>query len=138
MRAPGYRDFVASVAVASGQAADVHVVMEAAASSGPPIGPIVTLATGGVLVITGLALGGVALDQAGRATSRTGADADSARTMALVSDVLWATGAAAAAAGVIWLVVELGASSSSEQASAFQLVPYASPDGAGALAALRF
>jgi len=137
VRAPGYRDFVASVAVTAGQAADVRVTMEAA-SSGPPIGPIVTLATGGVLIITGLALGGVALDQAGRATSRIGPDAESARTMALVSDVLWATGAAAAAAGVIWLVVELGSSPSSEQVSAFQMVPYASPDGAGAVATLRF
>lgn len=140
VRAAGYRDFVASVAVTAGQVADVHVTMEVAqsTSSGPPVGPIVTLATGGVLIITGLALGGVALDQAGRATSRTGADADSARTMALVSDVLWVTGAAAAAAGVIWLVVELGASSPSDQASAFQMVPYASPDGAGAVATLRF
>lgn len=138
VRAPGYRDFVASVAVTSGQAADVHVVMEAVGSDAP-IGPIVTIATGGVLVVTGLVLGGVALDQAGRATSRTGADADSARTMALVSDVLWATGAAAAAAGVIWLIVDLGSSSSEEApATAFQLVPYASPDGAGAVATLQF
>jgi hypothetical protein len=137
VQASGYRDFVASVAVTSGQAAEVRVVMEAAGSS-TPIGPIVTLATGGVLVITGLALGGVALDQAGRATSRTDSNAESVRTMALVSDVLWGAGAAVAAAGVIWLIVDLGSSGSAEQATAFQLVPYASPEGAGAVATLRF
>lgn len=140
VRAPGFEDFVASVAVPAGQTVEVHVLMARTAStssSSIPVGPIVTITAGGVVLATGLVIGAVALGQASGATSRTGSEADSARSLALASDVLWVTGAVAASAGVVWLITELSASPTPSD-RAFQLVPYASPSGGGAVLAGSF
>ncbi len=75
-----------------------------------PVGPIV-LAAGGVLVITGLIVGGVALGRDGdlgvACPSRQSCPAalrpeyDEIRALALAGDVLWIGGAVAAAAGLV-------------------------------------
>ncbi len=140
VRAAGYSDFAASVTVPAGQSVDVGIEMQRAASGGggePSLGSILTMAGGGVVMVTGLILGGVALDQAGRAPSSTGPEADSARTLALVSDILWPVGAAAIVGGLIWLVLDITTPASSERA-ALQLVPLVGPQIGGAMASLTF
>lgn len=141
VRAPGYADFAASVAVPAGQVVDVGIEMQRVAGGGgePSLGSILTMAGGGVVLATGLILGGVALSQAGSAPSRTSPEADGARTLALVSDILWPVGAAAIAGGLIWLIIDVtsGGGGSSEQAS-LQVTPLVAPELAGLSASGRF
>jgi len=141
VRAPGYADFAASVAVPAGQVVDVGIEMQRISGGGgePSLGSILTMAGGGVVLVTGLILGGVALDQAGSAPSRTSPEADGARTLALVSDILWPVGAAAVAGGLIWLIVDVtsGGGGSSEQAS-LHVTPLVAPGLAGLSASGQF
>ncbi|MBX7190819.1 MAG: PEGA domain-containing protein [Sandaracinaceae bacterium] len=138
VRAGGYHDFAASVAVPAGQTVNVGIEM-LPVSSGPSLGPILTMAGGGVVLITGLVLGGVALDQAGHAMSRTGSDADSARTLALVSDILWPVGTAAIAGGLVWLVLDMNSQTASEASTtSLEIVPLVGPGLFGASTAGRF
>lgn len=138
VRAPGYHEFAASVAVPAGQAVDVGIEMSANSSGGVSLGPILTMAAGGAILVTGLVIGGVALDQAGRAPDRTGAAATDARTLALVSDILWPVGTAAIAGGLVWLVVELTSGGESDSSAALQLVPVGAPGLFGLSASGRF
>jgi len=137
VRAPGYADFAASVAVPAGQVVDVGIEMQRVSGGGgePSLGSILTMAGGGVVLATGLILGGVALSQAGSAPSRTSPEADGARTLALVSDILWPVGAAAIAGGLIWLIIDVtsGGASSTEQAR-LHVTPLLAP-GLAALSA---
>jgi hypothetical protein len=136
--APGYHDFAASVAVPAGQSVDVGIEM-IPVSSGPSLGPILTMAAGGAVLITGLVIGGVALDQAGRAPDRTGPAANDARTLALVSDILWPVGAAAIAGGLVWLIIDLGSQSTEESTTAsLQVLPLAAPGLLGLSASGHF
>ncbi len=138
VRAAGYHDFAASVAVPAGQKVNVGIEM-LAVSSGPPLGPILTMAGGGVVLITGLVIGGLALDQAGHATSRTGSDADSARTLALVSDILWPVGTAAIAGGLVWLVLDVTSQSASESSTtSLDVTPLVGPGLIGLSSSGRF
>jgi hypothetical protein len=85
------------------------------------------MAVGGVVLVAGLAVGGVALDQAGRAPDRTGPAASDARTLALVSDILWPVGAAAVAGGLVWLVLDLTTESPGESTAALEVHPLLAP-----------
>ncbi|MBN8612765.1 MAG: tetratricopeptide repeat protein [Deltaproteobacteria bacterium] len=119
VRAPGFQDFAASVAVPAGQSVDVGIEMIPVQSGGVSLGPILLLAGGGAVLVAGLGVGGAALGQAGSAPSSTSAQANDARTLALVSDILWPTGAAILAGGLVWLIVDLTSTSDSgESASA--------------------
>lgn len=80
-----------------------------------PIGPIV-LAGGGVVLVTGLVLGGVALARDGDLTSMctdgvcpdtadNRATLDEIETLSAVSDALWVTGAVVAAVGLVLTLV---------------------------------
>jgi tetratricopeptide (TPR) repeat protein len=62
-------------------------------------------APGAGLALVGGAIGGVALAKAGSADSRDGAEANTAKTLALASDITVGVGVAAViAGGIIWLV----------------------------------
>ena len=126
VRAAGYYDFTAGIAVPAGQSVNVNVAMTQT-SRGPSLGPIVTMAVGGAVLLAGLAVGGVALDQAGRAPDRTGPAASDARTLALVSDILWPVGAAAVAGGLVWLVLDLTTESPGESTAALEVHPLLAP-----------
>lgn len=140
VQAPGHRDFAASVTVPAGQVVDVGIEMSVIASrdSGPPVGPIVTIAVGGAALVAGLVLGGVALDQAGSAPGRSSPQADQARSLALVSDILWPVGAAAIAGGLIWLIVDLSSSSSEADTAALRVTPLVGPGLYGLSGSGRF
>jgi hypothetical protein len=139
VRARGYREFAASVAVPAGQSVEVGIEMVAVGGSGPSLGPIFTMAGGGAVLIAGLVVGGVALDQAGRAPDRTGPAASDARTLALVSDILWPVGAAAIAGGLVWLIIDLGSSGTEESTTAtLRVVPLAAPGLLGLSASGQF
>lgn len=140
VRAPGYQDFAASVAVPAGQSVDVGIEMLPVQSGGVSLGPILMMAGGGAVLVAGLAVGGAALGQAGSAPGRTSPQADDARTLALVSDILWPLGAAVVAGGAVWLIIELTSQPSSEDAapSAFNLTPLVGPSLVGLSADGRF
>lgn len=142
VRAPGYAEFAASVAVPAGQVVDVGIEMQPVASAGgvgePSLGSILTMAGGGVVLVTGLVVGGVALDQAGRAPSRNGPEADSARTLAIASDVLWPIGATALGAGLVWLVVDITSGPRASERAQVHVAPLASPAAFGAALAGTF
>lgn len=130
VRADGFHDFVARVAVPVGQVVDVTVRMRAAEL---PVGGIVTMSIGAALVAGGLAVGALALDGAHAAPSSDGPEADEARTLALTSDVLWVTGAVAIGAGIAWLVADLVADEDAASASSasLRLVPILGPNLGG-------
>lgn len=134
VRLEGYEDFTASVVVPAGQAAPVEVSMAAGASGGtgggPPILPIVFFSAAGVTGITGAVLGAVALSDAGNAPGSTSAEADSARTLALVADISLGVSAACAAAAVIFLVLD---ATGSGDDTALRVAPWANLDGGGFL-----
>lgn len=139
VRATGFQDFAASVAVPAGQSVDVGIEMIPVRSGGVSLGPILTMAGGGAVLVAGLAVGGAALGQAGGATGPSTPAANDARTLALVSDILWPIGSAAIAGGLVWLIIELTSSSSEESAStAFQLTPIVGPSLVGLSADGRF
>lgn len=142
VRLTGYEDFVATVAVSAGQQAAVPVEMRPGTSGAAPdtvgggaistIGLIVA-AGGAAVLIGGAIVGGLALGQAGSAPDSTGSEADGARTMALVADILFGVGGAALVAGVVLMFVlepDLGGSA--------RLVPVIGPELAGAVVEGRF
>ncbi len=143
VRLAGYEDFVATVAVSAGQQAAVPVELRPGTSGAAPdtvgggggistIGLIVA-AGGAAVLIGGAVVGGLALGQAGSAPDSTGSEADGARTMALVADILFGVGGAALVAGVVLMFVlepDLGGSA--------RLVPVVGPEFAGAVLEGRF
>lgn len=145
VRAEGYEDFVSTVAVSAGQAAEVPVEMSAGqtggasdtAPSGGGISPIgIGIAAGGGAVLIGGAItGGLALASAGDAPSSTSSQADDARTLALVTDILIPAGAVIAAVGVVLMFVLDDGGGDSESA---QIVPIVGPDLAGAVLQTSF
>ncbi len=67
--------------------------------------PVTLLVGGGALLAGGIAMGLTGVSDAGSAPTRDGPDARRARTEALIGDILAGAGVAAAAAGVVVLVV---------------------------------
>ena len=137
IRADGYEDFVSVAAVSAGQQADVVIDMRpgvtgqaATTTSGGGISMIgLGIAIGGAAVaIGGTVTGGLALSAAGDAPSSTGPQADDARTLALVTDILLPVGGVIAVTGLILMfVLEDGGGSGSAQ-----VVPLLGPGLAGA------
>lgn len=144
IRADGYEDFVSSVAVSAGQQAALSVEMRAGTSGSAPdtVGggggmwmPGLIIAGGGAAVaIVGAIVGGLALGAAGDAPNATGPEADDARTLALVADILIPTGIVVAAAGVV-LAFVLPSGDDGESAT---LVPLVGPDMVGLAAYGQF
>lgn len=131
--APGYAPFRSTAVVSAGDQVEIQVSMSGGGGGAPlPIAGIVLFGVAGVSTITAAILGGVALGQAGSATSSTGPDADSARGLALGADILFAVGAASAIAGVIVTVVTVSSGSSGESA-ALEVVPVVSSTEGGAV-----
>lgn len=136
VRLEGYADFTSVVAVSAGQAAEVPVAMQPGQSGtanvsggGGGISMVgLAIAIGGAAVLVGGAVtGGLALSAADGAPATEGPEADEARTLALVTDILIPTGAVIAAAGVVLMfVLEDGGSSDSAR-----VVPVVGPDYAG-------
>jgi len=127
--AEGYQQARTSVSVPEGGAAEARVVLQPAPhdvlepQQGPsapapspnrepnaegsfPIAPVVLLATGAAAIGVGLAVGWVGVGEADAAPTQDGPEADGARTKTIAGDVVAGVGIAAAAAGVIWLIVE--------------------------------
>jgi len=75
------------------------------AESSFPVGPVVLLVSGVAVFGAGLAVGMVGLSEASDAQSSEGDEADAARAKGIAGDVVAGVGIAAAAAGVIWLIV---------------------------------
>lgn len=94
---------------------------------GDPAGPIVVTAIGAAVLVASAVTGGLAIARNGELSDACPGDvcADaSARsiqsdveTLSITTDILWPVGAVAAAVGLIWLIVELGASSDDARAS---------------------
>lgn len=138
VRAEGYEDFVSVVAVSAGQSVDVPVELAAGVSGrastttgggGVSMIGVGVAAGGGAVLIGGAITGGLALAAAGDAPNADGPEADDARTLALVTDILLPVGAVAVAAGVVLMfVLDDGGSSD----SAAMVLPMVGPDVAGA------
>jgi len=141
--ATGYETFRATVSVPAGNALELEVTMaaNAVASAGGgapfPIIGVSLMGAGAAIVIAGAVMGGVALGDAGSAPSSTGPEADGARGLALGADITMGIGAACAVAGIVVTILEVSGGSSDES-SAFQLVPYGDPSGGGLRASGRF
>jgi tetratricopeptide (TPR) repeat protein len=59
-------------------------------------------------------------------------------TMAYIGDVLWITGGVAAAAGVVLIVTQMGASAPKADATALRVTPVVGPQGGGLVIGARF
>lgn len=134
VRANGYADFVSVVAVSAGQQAEVPIEMHPGVSGQASTGGggvstigVIVAAAGGAILIGGAVTGGLALSAAGSAPASTGAQADEARTLALVTDVLLPVGAVAAITGVVLMFVL----QDSGGGIADLVVPVVGPDYAG-------
>ncbi|MFO0684057.1 MAG: tetratricopeptide repeat protein [Sandaracinus sp.] len=131
VHAQGYADFTSTVVVPAGQQTTIEVEMAptssttvASSGSEPPIVPIIVWSIAGVTLVTGAVLGGVALATASSAPASTGPEADTARGLALGSDITFGISAAAAVTAlVLTLVMPSGSSSESATATAFRLTP---------------
>lgn len=144
VRADGYEDFVSVVAVSPGRSAEVPIELRPGVSGGAstggggisPIG-IIVAGVGAAALIGGAITGGLALSSAGDAPSDTSPQADDARTLALVTDVLLPVGAAAAITGVILMfVLQDGAGGSASESA--QVVPVLGPTYAGVAVSQAF
>lgn len=146
----GYEPFSAFVSVNAGQAVQVTARLEALKGGTgvtPPVGgapaskrsylwTFVLGGTAAALLITGGVTGGMALSKAGSAKRKDDADADSAKTLALVSDVTIGVGAAAAVAATVLFIVERRRGR--ESPSAATVTPLIGPSTAGLNASFNF
>ena len=141
VRAEGYQPFESVVAVTAG--AQVEVTVQMSDRVGPdPTTPqeggvstigIAIAAGGGALIVGGAVTGILALGAAGDATTSEDSDADRARTLGLVTDILLGVGAAAAVTGVV-LMFGLGG----DEDRATAVAPMIGPDRVGVGAIHRF
>lgn len=139
--APGFVPFASTVSVPAGQVVDVGIVMTRVPTSGgePGIASLALLGGGVAVLATGLVIGGVALNDAGNVPSATSSQASNARSLALVSDILWPIGAAAIVGGLVWLIVDVTTPvGAGGDRTAFQLVPLVGPGVGGAVGSVRF
>lgn len=149
IQAEGFADFTSAVAVNAGQTLELEVAMtasaavdgggnsEPAASGGiSPIG-IGVLAGGGALLVGGVVTGVLALGAADSAEFNDDGDADSARTLALVTDILVPVGVVAVGTGVVLMLV-LDGGSDDDASAAVEVLPLAGPDVGGLLVSGSF
>lgn len=141
--AEGYAPFESVIAVAPGAQVDVEVTMrplddepvEASGGGGVSTIGIAIAAGGGALIVGGAVTGILALGAAGDATTSEDSDADRARTLGLVTDILLGVGAAAAITGVVLMFVLGG---DDDQPRATTVAPFVGPDRVGLGAVHRF
>jgi hypothetical protein len=129
VHAVGYTDFTSTVVVPAGQQTEVAIDMTpapAVATTGGgeiPIVPVIVWSVAGVTLVTAAILGGVALSTAGSAPSSTGPEADTARGLALGSDITFGISAACAVTALILTLVMPAGSSEAPAQTAFRLTP---------------
>lgn len=142
VQAEGYEPFESVVAVTAGAQVEVEVAMQASDGVEQPTpterGGVSTIgiaiaAGGGALIVGGAVTGILALGAAGDATTRDDSDADRARTLGLVTDILLGVGAAAAVTGVVLMFVLGG-----DEDRATAVAPMIGPDRVGVGAIHRF
>lgn len=143
--AEGYAPFESVIAVAPGAQVDVEVTMRALDDEPDPVqasdgGGVSTIgiaiaAGGGALLVGGAVTGILALGAAGDATTSEDSDADRARTLGLVTDILLGVGAAAAITGVVLMFVLGG---DDDEPRATTVAPFVGPDRVGLGAVHRF
>jgi len=143
VQAEGYEPFESVVAVTAGAQVEVEVAMQALDGVEPSTptesgGGVSTIgiaiaAGGGALIVGGAVTGILALGAAGDATTSEDSDADRARTLGLVTDILLGVGAAAAVTGVVLMFVLGG-----DEDRATAVAPMIGPDRVGVGAIHRF
>lgn len=142
VQAEGYEPFESVVAVTAGAQVEVEITMQAlqggAAEPTDEGGGVSTIgiavaAGGGALLVGGAVTGILALGAAGDATTSDDSDADRARTLGLVTDILLGVGAAAAVTGVVLMFVLGG-----DEDRATAVAPMIGPDRVGVGAIHRF
>jgi hypothetical protein len=141
IRAEGYEPFESVVAVTAGAQVEVEVAMRAldggaaepASGGGVSTIGIAVAAGGGALLVGGAVTGILALGAAGDATTSEDSDADRARTLGLVTDILLGVGAVAAVTGVVLMFVLGG-----DEDRATAVAPMIGPDRVGVGAIHRF
>jgi len=153
----GYRDFRSSVVVPAGDTVTLTVEMEEstdgaggggdvggggevapADGGGPGIAPWLLVGGGGALIVTAAVIGLVALGAANDAPNPDSSEADSARTLGLVADILAFTGTLAIAGGMLWFFLTKDSGEERVADVDFDIYPVVGPDVAGAGANLRF
>lgn len=142
VQAEGYQPFESVVAVTAGAQVEVTVQMSDRVVPEPTTpqegGGVSTIgiavaAGGGALLVGGAVTGILALGAAGDATTSDDSDADRARTLGLVTDILLGVGAAAAVTGVVLMFVLGG-----DEDRATAVAPMIGPDRVGVGAIHRF
>ncbi|MCU0676734.1 MAG: tetratricopeptide repeat protein [Myxococcota bacterium] len=142
VHAEGYQPFESVVAVTAGAQVEVTVQMSDQVvpdpttpeeSGGVSTIGIAVAAGGGALLVGGAVTGILALGAAGDATTSEDSDADRARTLGLVTDILLGVGAAAALTGVVLMFVLGG-----DEDRATAVAPMIGPDRVGVGAIHRF
>lgn len=136
VQAEGYEEFNSSVVIRAGETLVLPVMLderrEVAGSSsdsgmsGGRLGAVLCWSVGGASLLVGSVLGGVALSKSDGAVDGT-TQAESARGMALGSDITIATGAALGVTGLVLFLV----SDDGEEAPAIAVAPLAAPRTAG-------
>ena len=148
IQADGMESFRSNVTITAGQQSSIEVDMRPASSGGGGGGgsagagdeggglainglTIGLMAGGGALIIGGAITGGLALSAASDAPSSQSDEADGARTLALLTDILIPVGVAAAATGLILMFVLDGDDDDADAAA--RVSPWVSPELAGIL-----
>lgn len=137
----GYQSFEATVAVGEGHRVNVGVVMaqsgggQAGGMSISPLG-LAIAGAGAAISIGGVVVGAIALSNGQNAPRRESPEADDARTLALVADIMIFGGLAIALTGAILTFVLGGDDGESE--SDVSMVPFVDPQGGGVALSGRF
>jgi hypothetical protein len=147
-RAPGYKPATARLEASEGEQVAAKLALEPVLPADPlfqtPGGPsvmdrvvpVVLIGSGFATFAAGLAVGMSGVIDSGNAPTRDGPEADSARSKALVGDIIGGVGIAAAGTGIVLLLVQ-AASSSRASAAAPPIAPWIEPSRAGGAAGVR-
>lgn len=138
-RAPGYLPTEDSFTVEARQRASVSLTLTPAGDDAVPsvedddptmfYAGVGLLAGGGAVGLTGLAVGIVGAEEASKAPTRDGPEADAALEKALAGDILMGVGGAAAIAGLVLVLVDV--TSEDEDPVAMRVRPWFTGDQVG-------
>jgi len=151
VRAEGRRDAEKTLEVAEGQRVFVDLTLlpippkrgggEIKPPPPPPpplnVRPLVLMGAGGAVFISGLAIGLVGVQKASDAPSQKGPEADVARKLGLVGDIVSGVGLAAAGAGLAWMLATMppapknGPEPKEEEEPEVSVRPFVSPGMVG-------
>lgn len=137
VRRRGHRPFEARIEVVQGRTSSVEVVQPALDEVRAPIVGYALLAVGGAALGTALATGLVAFQRSPDAFAGT-PEGDRAHRLALASDVTAGIGLAAAATGLVFVILRDRPESDGYDDTALRIVPVASADRCGLLLDGRF